>query len=133
MPQIVIDYTANLAPYIDPRGVLGVVHDAMMATGGFKPSDLKGRACRLDDYLVGPSPGLPDRAFMHVRISLMTTRAVDFRAAAARRVRDALAEAMSAALSEPGLTVEICVDVRELRREFYVKAKSARGPAETAA
>lgn len=131
MPQIIVDYTANLAPYVEPRRVLGAIHDAMIGTGAFKPSDLKGRTTRLDDYLVGPSPGLPNAAFMHVRISMMTTRPEGFRAEVARLVRDALAIDLAAALSAPDLACEICVDARELRRDFYVKAKSGPRPTST--
>ncbi|MDR3426808.1 5-carboxymethyl-2-hydroxymuconate Delta-isomerase [Silvimonas sp.] len=73
MPNLTLQYTANLTDQFVPTELLSRLHGAFAATGQFAMNDVKGRVIRLDQFQVGLNEA-PDKSFVHVIVATMTTR-----------------------------------------------------------
>ncbi|MCE0780192.1 5-carboxymethyl-2-hydroxymuconate Delta-isomerase [Pseudomonas sp. NMI542_15] len=109
MPHCIIDCPASLAERVGEQTLLAAVHDAIDASGLFKPGDIKARLNTLSHYRCGA--GQDD--FVHVALYLFAGRSAE--------QRRSLASAGVAALV--GLLPEVealSMDVREMTRETFV-------------
>ncbi|HXG28438.1 MAG TPA: 5-carboxymethyl-2-hydroxymuconate Delta-isomerase [Nevskiales bacterium] len=122
MPHLILEYSANLASYLNPPALFQALHEALLATGAFQLADLKSRAVRLDEFCVGD--GDPRHAFVHLRIAVLEGRAPELQ----QRIGEVLLEALAAELDEAQrhFACQLCVELQELRRDLYFK----RGPAD---
>ncbi len=122
MPHITIEYSPNLTR-CEPSAVLAQVNQALARSGVFDDADIKSRAVRLQDVLVG-SQGAPC-AFVHATIRLLAGRSAATRAALAADVLDALQRSLpdGAVDDRP---VQVSVDVVEMDRATYAKTVVAR-------
>lgn len=105
MPHCIIDCPASLAERVGEQTLLVAVHDAIDASGLFKPGDIKARLNTFSHYRCGA--GQDD--FVHVALYLFAEQ------------RRSLASAGVAALV--GLLPEVealSMDVREMARESFV-------------
>ncbi|MGE8314560.1 MAG: 5-carboxymethyl-2-hydroxymuconate Delta-isomerase [Pseudomonas putida] len=109
MPHCIIDCPASLAERVGEKTLLAAVHDAIDASGLFKPGDIKARLNTFSHYRCGA--GQDD--FVHVALYLFAGRSAE--------QRRSLASAGVAALV--GLLPEVealSMDVREMARESFV-------------
>lgn len=109
MPHCIIDCPASLAERVGEQTLLAAVHDAIDASGLFKPGDIKARLNTFSHYRCGA--GQDD--FVHVALYLFAGRSAE--------QRRSLASAGVAALL--GLLPEVealSMDVREMPRETFV-------------
>ncbi|AGN83011.1 MULTISPECIES: 5-carboxymethyl-2-hydroxymuconate Delta-isomerase [Pseudomonas] len=109
MPHCIIDCPASLAERVGEQTLLAAVHDAIDASGLFKPGDIKARLNTFSHYRCGA--GQDD--FVHVALYLFAGRSAE--------QRRSLASAGVAALV--GLLPEVealSMDVREMTRETFV-------------
>lgn len=109
MPHCIIDCPASLAERVGEKTLLAAVHDAIDASGLFKPGDIKARLNTFSHYRCGA--GQDD--FVHVALYLFAGRSAE--------QRRSLASAGVAALL--GLLPEVealSMDVREMARESFV-------------
>lgn len=116
MPHLTLEYTDNLSGFDAPRA-LAAINAAACASGLFGESDVKSRAIRLDTWQVGIESA--PRAFVHLRIALLSGRS--------EAERKALAEAALAALDltvdgPKGTEIQLSVETVELHRASYAKA-----------
>lgn len=109
MPHCIIDCPANLAERVGAQTLLAAVHDAIDASGLFKPGDIKARLNTFSHYRCGA--GQDD--FVHVALYLFAGRSAEQRRGLASAVVGALV----------GLLPEVealSMDVREMARETFV-------------
>lgn len=116
MPHLTLEYTANLAG-LDVRRTLVSLNTALMDSGHFEGPDIKSRALRLSDYLVGESIGAG--AFAHVTLRLLSGRSSEVKADLARRLLGVLADSARRNGATP---VQFTVEVYDLERLSYAKA-----------
>jgi 5-carboxymethyl-2-hydroxymuconate isomerase len=113
MPHLILEYTQNLRE-LQPVPVLKRLAAVMLASGQFQENDIKGRAIRLDAATVGAGDAVP--SFLHLKVCLLTGRAEDVRAALASQLMTALKSEI-----QPGLPVQLTVDIAEMTRATYMK------------
>ncbi len=113
MPHCLIECPAALAARVGEPLLLTAVHDAIDASGFFKPGDIKVRIAGYEHYRCGERPD----DFVHVTLSVLDGRSVEQRRSLATATLQALVELLPevAALS---------MDVREMAREVFVNRRS---------
>ena len=116
MPHLYLEYTDNLTP-LPVADLLLAINQAALDTGLFGESDIKSRAQALADYRTGIAT--TDRAFVHVRIALLSGRSDGERQSLAGAVLSALQDVLKHAF--PG-EIQFSVETTELHRASYAKA-----------
>lgn len=115
MPHLTLEYTGNL-PGLDVKQALVSLNTVLMDSGYFEGPDIKSRALRVDDYLVGD--GTEAGAFAHATLRLLSGRASEVKLKLANRLLDALLHSLGA----DGVTpVQLTVEVVEMERLSYAK------------
>jgi 5-carboxymethyl-2-hydroxymuconate isomerase len=115
MPHLTLEYTNNL-PALDVKQALLKLNQALLASGQFEEIDIKSRAIRLDDFLVGTSSG--GRAFIHLRLSILSGRSLQVQQALSASLLHAMRECC-ADLHVGHL--QLSVEVLEIDRKIYSK------------
>lgn len=120
MPQLTLEYSSNLLAEhaLEPATTLTALNAALAATGEVNEYDIKSRAHRCDVFAVGTAPA--QRAFVHVKVGLMTGRTPDTKRRLSQILMDALRTQVSAATS---LDTQLCVEIVDIDRESYVKVR----------
>jgi len=117
MPHLTLEYSANLPDSIEWPAVLGAVHRALVALDLFQVEDLKSRAVRHGQVLVGD--GSMTTAFAHLTVNILSGRAPDVRTAISHRCLEALQEQLAPVGAR--IRLDITVEVREMDRQSYAK------------
>ena len=116
MPHLSVEYTDNL-PQFHAAPVLLALNQALLDSGQFEEQDIKSRAIRLDTYRTGTSSA--PRAFVHVRIAILSGRSAETRSA----LSDGVLRALQGACEWPSaLRVQLSVEVVDMDRGSYAKA-----------
>ena len=115
MPHLTLEYTSNLNKLDTERALLALNH-ALMASGHFEEVDIKSRAIKLDDFLIGTTGGA--HAFVHVKLALLSGRS--------QQTRNELSNALLRVLrvSCKGISedrLQMSVQVEEIDRPSYAK------------
>ena len=109
MPHCIIDCPAALARRVGEQALLAAVHDAIDASGLFKPGDIMARLNAFEYYRCGAT----QYDFVHVVLYLFAGRSAE--------QQRSLASATLAALVALLPDVEaLSMDVREMPRETFV-------------
>lgn len=118
MPHVHLEYTPNL-PSIEPDTLLLRLNHALMATGHFaSEADIKARATQLGAFRVGTAPG--ERAFLYARLAILSGRSPEVK----KQMSEALLHVLQEAAAWPaGLDVQFGVEVVDMERESYAKAR----------
>lgn len=109
MPHCIIECPASLARRVGEQTLLAAVHDAIDASGFFKPGDIKARLALYEHYRCGATQD----DFVHVTLALFSGRSVEQR----RSLSLATLAALVALLPE---VEALSMDVREMPRETFV-------------
>ena len=115
MPQIAIEYSANLGASFDARALAGEVHRLIAETIDTDLGNCKTRLIALDDYLVGD--GSPREAMVHVDLRILSGRSD----AQKKALGEAVLEAALGCIAGPSLRIQVTVEVRDLDRANYHK------------
>ncbi len=115
MPHLTLEYTANLHDF-DPAKALAALNHAALASGQFDEADIKSRAIRLDTYRIGTSTA--PRAFIHVRVALLSGRTPEVRKHLAQSLLAALTTAVD--LPKTG-EIQLSVETTDIDRASYAK------------
>jgi len=108
MPHLTLEYSANLETLDVPRCLLEL-NRALVASGQFAEVDIKSRALRFDEHAVGVVA--EPRAFIHVKLSLLSGRTVDVK----RRISATLLECLRQLCgNENRLHLQLCVQILEI-------------------
>lgn len=118
MPHLTVEYSSNLS--LQARELLLQINASLAETGHFKEIDIKSRAIRVDDVVIGTSPAA--RAFLHARLAILKGRSTEVK----RELSERVLTIIQAAQSWPqDLDVQLCVEVLEIDKETYAKAHLA--------
>lgn len=116
MPQLTVEYTANVAGF-DPLPALRAMNRVLAATGEFKEVDIKSRARRVEDFIVGTEED--QRGFIHAKLAILSGRSEDTK----KKVSAVLLEALQAACPRvPGLHIQLCAEIVDIDRASYAKS-----------
>jgi 5-carboxymethyl-2-hydroxymuconate isomerase len=116
MPHLSLEYTSNLTN-LNVNRFLHELNRVLVDSGQFEEIDIKSRAVRFDDFLIGLSP--EQRAFVHLKLSIMSGRTMETKRELSGRLLERLRELCE---SDVGLHVQLCVEVLEIERESYSKS-----------
>jgi 5-carboxymethyl-2-hydroxymuconate isomerase len=116
MPHLHMEYTPNL-PALDVGTALLRLNQTLMASGQFAAEfDIKSRAVQVGAFRVGT--GLGERAFVHVKLALLSGRSAE--------VKKQLSQSLLAVLQElcewpADVEVQLCAEILDIDRESYTK------------
>ncbi|MGE7956814.1 5-carboxymethyl-2-hydroxymuconate Delta-isomerase [Pseudomonas sp. NPDC089530] len=115
MPHLHMEYTANL-PQVDAEKALLRFNHALVASGQFAEYDIKSRALKVETFRVGT--GLGERAFVHVKLALLSGRSP--------QIKKQLSQSLLAVLQElcewpVGVELQLAVEILDIDRESYAK------------
>ncbi|SDY78528.1 5-carboxymethyl-2-hydroxymuconate Delta-isomerase [Pseudomonas sp. NFIX28] len=115
MPHLHMEYTANL-PQLDADKALLRFNHALVASGQFAEYDIKSRARQVETFRVGT--GLGERAFVHVKLSLLSGRSPE--------IKKQLSQSLLAVLQElcewpAGVELQLAVEILDIDRDSYAK------------
>ncbi|HEY1399047.1 5-carboxymethyl-2-hydroxymuconate Delta-isomerase [Roseateles sp.] len=115
MPHFILHHSANLVE-LDVSRCLTAVNAALAESGHFDEIDIKSRAFKADDFLVGVQAS--GRAFVAGTLSVLTGRSDETRREMGAIALKALASCIPAS---PELHIQVSVEVVEIQRETYAK------------
>jgi 5-carboxymethyl-2-hydroxymuconate isomerase len=117
MPHLVLEYSANLPEPADLQGIFASLHAALSSLG-IALDDCKSRAYRCESYRVGT--GTSARAFVHLTLALLDSRAPETQQAAGEHALQILRDAFATEYD-----CDVTVEVRPMRTDGYFKARGA--------
>ena len=115
MPHCILEYSDNIIDKTDNPAILKNIHDTLVATKLFSLNDIKSRAVAHHDYLIGD--GDPLRAFVTLKISLLSGRDKKIRQDISKKCLDVLKK--SYPLSMEKLKLSVTVQIVEMDKESY--------------
>jgi len=125
MPHLVLEYSANLPDPPDFDRVLEGLHRAITTAGPFDLANVKSRVVRRERFRV--ADGAPERAFVHLSVAVLAGREAETLRATGHALLAVLQEAFPRA--HAGRHCDITVEIREMRRDLYLKAVPPPAPA----
>jgi 5-carboxymethyl-2-hydroxymuconate isomerase len=111
MPHIILEYSDNIEPF-EVQGVLGRIHEEMVATGAVNMKGLKSRAVRLTDYRIADGDGA--YAFVHVLMWIKDGRTLETKQEMAQRTLAVLEETFGR--RREGGYLSLSVDIQEMAK-----------------
>ncbi len=118
MPHLNLEYSDNL-PELRVDVLLLRLNNALLASGQFADElDIKSRAQAFANYQVGTA--LAARAFAHVRLAILSGRTEAVKKQLSAHLLEVLRETIPA---QPGLDIQLCVEVLDIEREPYAKLR----------
>ncbi|HXG99302.1 MAG TPA: 5-carboxymethyl-2-hydroxymuconate Delta-isomerase [Sphingomicrobium sp.] len=115
MPQVLIEYSQNVADIFDARGLALRLHQEMAPIIDSPPEEWKTRLIELEKTVIGD--GSDNQAMIHVDVRILTGRSDVVK----RRLGEAVLILAKAAVERTELKLQITVEVRELDRPNYHK------------
>jgi 5-carboxymethyl-2-hydroxymuconate isomerase len=118
MPQITLDYSANLPALPDVRALFREIHTVLMDIGGFEPINCKSRAYRTEAFLIGNGEG--NDGFVHLEIAFFKGRSPEVK----KSIGDAVSDRLKRFFRGIGFpsSIQISTEIRDIEPEFYFKA-----------
>ena len=116
MPQLRLEYSANLDNQLDSRSTLMRLNTSLIDSGLFKEIDIKSRTFRCEDFLIGRFE--EGHAFAHLQIIILAGREMSVKADLSTRMLAALAECITPL---EGVQIQLGVQILDNDRECYMK------------
>ncbi len=120
MPQITLEYTANVDQPIEFRDLFAELHQVLAGAAGINITNFKSRARCLDTYHVGE--GKAGSAFVHLVVELFEGRSVELKREIGGRGIEVLKKHFARSLSD--LDLQITLQMRDIQRQTYFKVVS---------
>lgn len=130
MPHAIVEYSANLSPDGDIKGLLQALTDEMRNTDGVFPlGGIRVRAVRCDDYVI--ADGAPENAFVVVTFKIGPGRSDAFKAEFFPRAFETLKRHFAVLYERIPLALALYVEELDEAKSFklnnihqYLKAKA---------
>ena len=113
MPHLTVEYSANLNL---PADTLHRLNQTLIQSGHFEPLDIKSRAHRQDNFLIGTQTD--GQAFVHAKLAIMQGRSPAIKAQIAAQLLNALEACM---VNQPSPATQLCVEIIEIDNASYAK------------
>jgi 5-carboxymethyl-2-hydroxymuconate isomerase len=110
MPHVLVEYSANLEPEVEPMRLVGAVHKAVLSQPIFEAPGVRTRAARREHFLI--ADGDPSHAFVAVTARIGPGRTVVERKQASEAIMAALYTELESVYNARGLVLS--VEVTEL-------------------
>jgi 5-carboxymethyl-2-hydroxymuconate isomerase len=120
MPHCILEHSANVLDPVEMREVLLDVNRALIATGAFTPGDIKSRAVRHEEVVIGD--GEPDRSFVTLNVQILVGRSEEFRTDLSRELLAVLERHFPRTLA--GTRCSLTVQVNEMERASYLRRRT---------
>lgn len=117
MPQVVLDYSANVVQEVDFRQLFSELHRALADAAGVDVAACKSRAMCRETFAIGE--GGPEQAFVHLEVGLLSGRTGAQKRDIAAVCLDVLARYYADSLEQ--LDLQITVEVRDMDAQSYQK------------
>ena len=118
MPHLHLEYSDNIQQ-LDTQPLLLAIHQVLYSAGYVNdPKDLKSRAIAQQNYVIGLERET-DQGYVHAKVSLLTGRSLEIRQAISKLVLQLMQQHIA---SQPGLTIQLCVEILEMDKDTYSKA-----------
>ncbi|MFW9916725.1 MAG: 5-carboxymethyl-2-hydroxymuconate Delta-isomerase [Candidatus Thorarchaeota archaeon] len=117
MPQILLEYSANIKETIGFENLFADIHNVMSNTGGARKENCKSRLLRHSNYYIGD--GKPQNAFVHLEVQWLEGRTIE--------VVSTLGEELLALLKKyyqgviENYNLQITVHIKDIHRRHYFK------------
>ena len=115
MPHLIIEYSRN-TPEFDAHALLLECNQALFASGQFTEIDIKSRALRHDAFAIGV--GAASRAFIALRLALLSGRSSEIKRDLSRRLMDSVTRNIR---QTHGIEVQITVELQDMERDSFLK------------
>ncbi|MBT2448730.1 isomerase [Streptomyces sp. ISL-43] len=112
MPQITVDYSANLSEAFDRRGFALALHPLTAELADTSVETCKTRFRCVEEVYV--ADGAPENGLVHVQVGLLAGRTEAVKAELSEAVLALLPKYTSTGANAPGVVVHASVDVSEL-------------------
>ncbi|MEZ0089135.1 5-carboxymethyl-2-hydroxymuconate Delta-isomerase [Streptacidiphilus sp. EB129] len=117
MPQITVEYSAELADAFDRRGFALALHAPAAELLESSPGDFKTRFYAIGESVIGMDAG--DGAMIHVDLAILSGRTPETKRELGRLALETAGRYLAPV---PGRTVQLTVEVRDLDRANYHKS-----------
>jgi 5-carboxymethyl-2-hydroxymuconate isomerase len=117
MPQITLEYTANIGQEVQSPELLGGIHERVAGVVGLPIENCKGRVVVRDEYHIGAGEG--NKAFVHACVRILSGRAAETRRELGETILAFMKEYFLP--SKSTLDIQITVEVQEIERDAYFK------------
>jgi 5-carboxymethyl-2-hydroxymuconate isomerase len=117
MPQITLQYTANIDQEVNFSSLFAKVHYILNETGGINIDNCKSRAVRQDTYYIGQ--GETNNAFVHLEVRFLEGRSAQLKKKLGQELLDCLTEIYVPSIEKHIL--QITVEIDDIKRELYFK------------
>ena len=121
MPQLSIEYSANLGDAFDAPAFARALHEKLVAHADAELANCKTRIVKLQDFLIGD--GAPENGMVHVDMRILPGRSEDQKRSLGEAVILALDKSASGAA---GFDIQLTVEVGELDGANYHKRRIGR-------
>ena len=122
MPHLMLKYTDNLNDAFNPRLTLFRLHKCLTATSLCDQDELKSRAIKLKDYLIGD--GSREQGFVHLRFAQRSTHDIEFK----QKVVEELHKQLCACIGTPSIPIQITTESVDLEPERLCYQRTVRTP-----
>ncbi len=116
MPQITVEYSAEIADFFDRGGFALALHPVLAEVAATGVAGFKTRFVPLDDVVIGD--GAAGVGMVHVRIGLLSGRTAETKKAVSDVAQVVLAKYLAPA---PGVTVQVSVEILDMDSGSYTK------------
>lgn len=117
MPHLLLEYSTNLPPRLDPQRLVNRLHAAALATGAFEIGALRTRAAARDCYRI--ADGHPDNAFVAGVLRVGHGRDAETRHRLGEAIFSAMCEELTPLLET--LPIGVSFEVQEIDPAFSFK------------
>jgi 5-carboxymethyl-2-hydroxymuconate isomerase len=118
MPHCVLEYSDNILEKSEIRNVLKSINELLDKSEQFRLSDIKSRAICYETVYLGD--GSPERAFVNLKVSILSGRNLIIRKELSTKLHDLLIEKFSS--STQNTKCSLTVEIKEIDTETYSKA-----------
>ncbi len=117
MPQLTLEYTANIRQPIESDVLFAQLHNILATTGGIRTDNCKSRAIRLDDFFIGD--GNDEHAFIHLSVRFLEGRSPEV----IRQVGEQSLEILQTKFlpTNAELKLQITVEIGDIQGQRYFK------------
>lgn len=127
MPNIHIEYSANLNQPIQANALMHAINTLLINQFAYDANSIKTRASVASNFLIGQSNlikqmPLQEQAFIHIKISLLPNKDTETKQAISQQVNTLVLNYLqSLNLTTTQNATQICVEILEIMQDFYTK------------
>lgn len=118
MPQLILEYSKNIADPVDFKALFLECHKIIEKVGSIRIENCKSRAVKRDLFLIGDGTNTKN-AFIHVDLSFAAERSLEIKQQIGQEILKTLAKHFSKSLAV--LNLQITVKVTSIDKKTYFK------------